>query len=304
MNFTTGSTRNVILGSFQSYMTQPSTSISQNLIMGSNGSYISGRTNQSSIISSSGSEIVVGNTASQSDNNVIIGSTNSSLLGDGTNDQNMGIYGAENSEISNSPYSKIFGGNVNKIIGGNFNSINGGQNNTISGSSDSSEIIGSNGSVIRNNADYSTILGSIDTTIDGHDYTSMISTSGRTSLYSNTVHVDNIHTFKTETFNVIDAGNVGGSINVDCSLGTIFTFSLTANTTPNFINIKTGQRFIFIVENTGSFTVPTATVGGVSSTVYAEGGTLNPTNNGFTKYQAVYASGILWINEELNYQSV
>lgn len=124
------------------------------------------------------------------------------------------------------------------------------------------------------------------------------------TLYSATTHVDNIHTYRTETFDVIAAGNVGGNINVDCSLGTIFTFTMTANTTPNFINIRTGQRFIFIVNNNGSYTVPTATVNGAGGTVFAKGGSLNPTNNGYTKYQAVYASGILWLDEELNFQAV
>ena len=127
---------------------------------------------------------------------------------------------------------------------------------------------------------------------------------GVQSIYSGTTHVENIHTYKTETFNVIDAGQVGGSINVNCSLGTIFLFEMTANTTPNFTNIRTGQRFIFIVNNAGSFTVPTATVNGVAGTVFAKGGSLNPTNNGYTKYQAVYADGILWLDEELNFQAV
>lgn len=128
--------------------------------------------------------------------------------------------------------------------------------------------------------------------------------SGVTTIYTATTHVDNIHTYKTETFNVVDAGQVGGNIDVNCALGTIFMFEMTANTTPNFINIRTGQRFIFIVNNAGSFTVPDATVNGTPSTVYSKGGALNPTNNGYTKYQAVYAGGILWLDEELNFQAV
>lgn len=127
---------------------------------------------------------------------------------------------------------------------------------------------------------------------------------GVQDLYSATTHVQAIHTYKQETFSVISAGNVGGNINVDCSLGTIFTFVMTANTTPNFVNLRPGQRFIFIVNNAGSFTVPTATVNGSSNTVYAKGGSLNPTNNGYTKYQAVYVDNILWLDEQLNFQAV
>jgi hypothetical protein len=216
----------------------------------------------------------------------------------------MGIYGADASTLHEAQYSQIMGGNNNQIRNGINNGILFGTYNTISGSTDTAEILGSDYCSVIGGADRSTIIASSGSTVNAGSARVMIATEGQTALYNNTTHTDNIHTYKTETFNVIDAGNVGGSINVDCSLGTIFTFALTANTTPNFINIKTGQRFIFIVENTGSFTVPTATVGGVSSTVFAEGGALNPTNNGFTKYQAVYAGGILWINEELNYQAV
>lgn len=132
----------------------------------------------------------------------------------------------------------------------------------------------------------------------------MISASGRSTNYDWTLHTDNIHTFKTETFDVINAGNVSGAINVDCSLGTIFKFNLIGNTTPNFINVRTGQRFIFIVYNTASFTVPTATVEGVSSTVYAKNGSINPSNGGYTKYTATYDGTYMFLDEELGFSAV
>ena len=132
----------------------------------------------------------------------------------------------------------------------------------------------------------------------------MIAASGQSTNYQWTLHTDNIHTYKTETFDVINAGNVSGSIDVDCSLGTIYKFTMIGNTTPNFINVRDGQRFIFIIYNNGSFTVPTATVGGVSSTVYAKNGSINPTNNGYTKYTATYDGTYMFLDEELAFSAI
>lgn len=174
-------------------------------------------------------------------------------------------------------------GSNNIISNGTTNGFAFGRGNRVSGCTEAGTI------GINNNVNHSKAV------VIGHTLS---------SLYQDTTHVQNIHTFKTESFNVVDAGQVGGSVNVNCSLGTIFLFEMTANTTPNFTNLRVGQRLTFIVNNTGTFTVPTATVGGVAGTVYAKGGTLNPSNNGYTKYQATYADGILWLDEETNFQAV
>jgi hypothetical protein len=131
----------------------------------------------------------------------------------------------------------------------------------------------------------------------------MLGTTGRTALYDNTTHVENSHNFKTESFGVTNVGSVGGSIDVDCSLGTLFYFTITANTTPNFINWKEGQRIQFYVDNSGSFTVPTATITGGGS-VYAKSGSLNPTNNEITAYYGTIVNGNMFLDEHLNFQPV
>ena len=148
-------------------------------------------------------------------------------------------------------------------------------------------------------------LGTRETTIQ-HQRSTMVSTSGRTSLYSGTTHVDNIHTFQTETFTETNGGNVGGAITVDCSQSTFYFFTMTADTSVNFTNVKDGQRFMFIVYNSGTYAVTGATVNGVSSTVYAKNGTINPTNNGYSKYVATYDSvnGFLFLDEELAFSAV
>ena len=144
------------------------------------------------------------------------------------------------------------------------------------------------------------------TDISGGEGVTMISTSGRSQQHSWTLHTDNIHTFQTETFTEVNAGNVGGSVDVDCSQGSFFLFTMTADTTPNFINVRDGQRFFFIVYNNGTWSVPTATVNGVSSTVYAKNGTINPQNNSYSKYTATYdgVNNLLFLDEEVGFAAV
>lgn len=165
-------------------------------------------------------------------------------------------------------------------------------------------IMGGTGNTLNANVNKSGILGGNDNTISASAENVIIAaSSGRTSLYNYTLHTDNIHTFKTETFNVISGGNVGGNVDVDCSLGTLFTFTMTANTTPNFINLKTGQRFMFIINNT-TFNVPAATINGVSGNVYAKNGTISPSSNSITKYTATYDGTRLFLDEEGAFSAV
>lgn len=279
---------------------------------------------QNSYVQNAGNGIVIGAVSSYISGGIrnFIQSSNSSMVNDvnygaiigghnhGMNGGNeSGIFAGYSNTMTNAQDSAILGGRGNSIdmnnacCGGNV--IMGGLDNYINNNPGiHSAIIAGTTNVIRDSSPKSAIIASETSVVSAKTQAVMVGTSGRTALYDYTVHFDNTHNYKTESFNVIAAGNVGGSINVDCSLGTIYTFTMTANTTPNFINLRDGQRFTFIVNNSGTFTVPTATVGGVSSTVYAKGGTLNPTNNGYTKYTAIYASGILWLNEELNFQAV
>jgi hypothetical protein len=192
--------------------------------------------------------------------------------------------------------SAVFGrANTNNagrsFIAGNLNVNNG----------DTSFIFSESSTI--NGGSYSAILGGNNSTISGGTNVVMLGTSGRTGLYDNTTHVENSHNFKTESFGVTNVGSVGGSINVDCSLGTLFYFTITANTTPNFINWKEGQRIQFWVDNSGSFTVPTATITGGGS-VYAKSGSLNPTNNEITAYYGTIVNGNMFLDEHLNFQPV
>jgi len=81
---------------------------------------------------------------------------------------------------------------------------------------------------------------------------------------------------------------------------------MTADTTPNFINVRNGQRFFFIVYNNGSWAVPTATLNGASGKVMAKNGSISPGNNSYSKYVATYDSinDLLFLDEETGFSAV
>ena len=143
------------------------------------------------------------------------------------------------------------------------------------------------------------MIGSREVTID-HQRSSMISASGRTSLYSGTTHVDNHHTFQTETFSIVTGGTVSGSINVDLSQGSLFKFTMNGDTSPTFINWRNGQQVQFWVYNSGSYTIPSISISG-SGSVLSKGGSINPTNNGWTGYYGTIVDGDMFLDEHLNF---
>jgi len=233
-------------------------------------------------------------------NHAIFNSIYSTTRGDGLRNQINNSYTCLISGSSNPTGIIILNSNGGKVQG----AFTGQQNAIIN--STASVISGDTVNLMRNN----TIIGSNNIKITGDsedkEYVTVIGveTPSSTVLKNNTTYVDNIHTYRIETFDVIDAGNVGGSIIVNCSLGTIYQFTMTANTSVDFQSITEGQRFIFIVYNSSNYTVGAMTVNGVGSTVYAKGGSVNPTNSGYTKYTATYVGGKLWLDEELNFQAI
>jgi len=212
------------------------------------------------------------------------------------------IFGGGGSQIRNtaSLYNTIVGGNINEIRAGNYNTILGGRYADIT-SGTINVIVGGNNSQLTG-GDNSAMLGGANNT-STHSQSVMLGGSSISSVYDNTAHAENAHTFKTESFDVEAVGNVGGSVDVDCSLATIYTFTMTADTAVNFVSPRTGQRFIFIVENT-TFNVTGATVNGTGSTVFAKNGTLNPSSNAITKYTATYDGSRMFLDEELNFSAV
>ena len=238
------------------------------------------------------------------------------------------IMGTEGGGITNSRFAQIIGGYSSSInTGANFQTIIG-SNAQITSSSERNLIISCpNGNIT--SGTNGALISTSNTNITGGDFNATLNinptnpeditgVSGATyiscfdtiitpnSKHNNTLHTDNIHTFKTESFQEVNGGNVGGPTTVDCSQGALYFFTMTADTSVDFTNIRDGQRFIFIVYNNGAFAVTGATVNGTPSTVYAKNGTINPSNNAYSKYTATYDSvnGYLFLDEELGFAAV
>lgn len=163
------------------------------------------------------------------------------------------------------------------------------------------------------NTDTSTITSSTGTTIIGGDNVSITNKKGlialglsnRTPAYDDTTFVENSHTYKVESFDVIAAGNVGGTISVDLSLGTLFTFTLTGSSSVDMVNGREGQRVQFFVYSTGGHSITAITINSGLGSVYTANGNLpSPTNNGYTLYTGVIMGGNMILLEDKSLAAV
>lgn len=309
-------TKDYIIGGDGNYISYLGANGNTNTLLGGVNNYI---TNQTSVGASNGRGSVIAGGSNcyinhkSNGNNHFIAASSSSYIDSGYG-QNA-ILASGNGYITGNSYHFLGGGRSNKITGTDDSALCGGNSNQVAGNQgfigggtsnyqrgNNSVILGGQSNQINPARNQAFIGGGISNTLS-HTNSAMIASSGRTSLYDLTLHTDNIHTYKTETFNVIAGGNVGGNVDVDCSLGTLFTFTMTADTTPNFINLRTGQRFMFIVNNT-TFNVLGATINGVSGNVFAKNGTISPSNNSVSKYTATYDGTRLFLDEELGFSAV
>ena len=143
-----------------------------------------------------------------------------------------------------------------------------------------------------------------------NDIAALIASSGQTTEYDQTLHTDHIFSFLGEGTKWRDGGNVSGSINVDLSQGSLYSFTITGNlTTISLDNTRIGGMYEFWVYNSGSFTISTIVLDGGTSNCFAKSGSVNPTNSGYTFYRLRVVDdgsgnkrGIL--NEHLNFQAL
>jgi hypothetical protein len=269
---------NAIIASFNS-STEIEGGFANTIIASNNGAFIQ-RGERNAVIGGAGTQIYGGG-------NQVAVATNGWNMNYGYNNF---VAASESGQMGNHRYSAVIGNYIlNEQEAGNQCLVAAGENNRLE----------SRGGF----ASWKSIISAKDTTSQDEG-AAMISTSGRSSNYQWTLHTDNIHTFKTETFDVLDAGSVSGSIDVDCSRATIYKFQLDGDTTPNFINVRTGQRFIFIVYNNGNHSVPSASVEGVANSVYAKNGNISPSNSGYSKYTATYDGTYMFLDEELGFAPV
>ncbi len=278
---------NTIIGANASNIS--GTTVSRSTIIGSSTAIISGNNINSLILNASASRIT-GTTGSF---NTIISSSSARIGGSGSSINNL-ILNSSSSIIEN-----FGGGDESSIIGGFRHKITGNTStqydNVVLGGTDDNLY----------DTFCSTFIGSSASTISGGTIVVGIGLDNRVidTPLDRTTYVENQYTYKTKSFGVINAGSVSGTIDVDLSLGTLFYFTITGNTTPNFINWREGQQIQFWVDNDGSHTVPTATISG-GGVVYAKAGSINPTNNEITGYYGTIINGNMFLDEHLNFQAV
>jgi len=297
----------ISIGQFNRNRGNDSICIGQNAILNSNSGICIGKNAQGSeqtiamgynIINYSQQSVSIGTAIqhqSQVQGGITIGYANDMLDNGGGNtnvligyDRTMRANGAL--WIASNSGTWVDYSNDSVMFGGRDNLMSGSTSIIINGSGNTASNL--NTAVIGGTGNTASLEGSM-----------MLNTFDRTSVYENTIHAENSHTFKTETFSIVDAGSVAGSVDVPCEDATIFKFTLTGDTTPNFVNPRTGQRFIFIVTNT-TYNVPGALVNGTGSLVYAKNGTISPSNNGVTKYTATFDGTYMYLDEESGFSLV
>jgi len=259
-----------------------------------------------------GNDACNGMIASQSSTMGFNGAYGSVMLG-GYNNYFKNFYGTFNEYRWST--SVLLGGSYNKQAddAGTGNGavaagvMLGGKDNTTKASSATRfpTFISTESSVIQGGSSRAVVIGGTTNTIDGKTDAVMIGTSGRTALYDETLHAENNHIYKTESFGVVAGGSVSGNVVVDCSLGSIYTFSLGGNITQlDFQNLRSGQRLEFIVENTTYNITGSALIDGVSGNVYAKNGIITISNNSITHYTATYDGTRLFLDEEGQFDAV
>lgn len=211
------------------------------------------------------------------------------------NSDRTAILGSEGCTLSSSS-SAMLGSYASSTAGNLYNVVIGSFQGTVNGLSGAME----NG----------VIVGSRDTTVN-HQRATMLATSGQTSAFSGTAHADNVHVYYTESKEVEVAGSVSGAVAIDLEgTASVKTFTIGGNITSlSLNNTRMGGIYEFWVYNSGSYTVSSITLDGVSSSVYAKGGAINPTNNGYTFYRLLIVDDGLGgkqgvLNEHLNFSAL
>jgi len=278
-----------------------------------------------------------GNTLTQG-NCLFVSGRGNQLTGN-YNDCDSGIYQSWNSiSYQAGKASVILGGYYNRLYdSSHYALIAGGEGNYIYNTSESSAIISSKYSTIRDVDDTCVILGASGGTINGissgarnivnigsynTDFTAygtiptntiMLGLFNRTVdstsqvPVSATTFTENLHIYRTESKETLTGQTATGDVTVDLSAQSVFEFEITGDITSiTFTNWREGGIYEFVVHNTGSYTITAAgvTLGGTANTVYAKGGAINPTNNGYTFYHMMIINGKGWLNEHLNFQAL
>lgn len=141
-------------------------------------------------------------------------------------------------------------------------------------------------------------------TVSNATYIGISSTITGNNQYTGTTHTESLHVYNQFSHEIIPLGNVSGVVSLNLRLGSVFTFTIVGNITSlDFTGWREGGDYKFWVTSSGNFNISTATIDG-GGDVLSKGGSLNPTNSGFTKYTGTVIDGDMILNEELDFQVV
>ena len=104
----------------------------------------------------------------------------------------------------------------------------------------------------------------------------MISTSGQTALYDDTLHAGDLHSFGQVSQGVQALGS-GDTFSMDWNLGGIVEMTLTGNSTCSMTNVRNGSSYLAYITTTGTQTLTPSASG---YTFKFEGGGFTFTTNG------------------------
>jgi len=121
-------------------------------------------------------------------------------------------------------------------------------------------------------------------------------------VQSSTTHKIRVEDFMAEP--VINAGDVGGAVEVDLSQGHWYVFTLQDNVEVDLFNEREGARYLFFVYSNGNFAVNAMRL--VSGkNIYSVGGTLpNPANNAWNLYEGMVINGGMVLTEIDNFAPI
>ena len=174
------------------------------------------------------------------------------------------------------------GGNAHSVSNGKRQSIFGGVSNTISSSNDDNTILGGNGNTIGGTTSGSTLVGCI----------------GKTALYDNTTHVENLHTYRTPSTQVQPISS-GTTFTCNLENGAKSQFYITGTSTVNITNVRDGASFMIKTQTDGNHNMTWTATGGY--TFVFEGGIKDPGNNVTDIFVFEVFGSVIYGNRRHNY---
>jgi len=188
-------------------------------------------------------------------------------------------------DIESGSYNAEIGGTKHRNPSGSYNGYLSGRANTGSTSNYGAFISGES-NIITGAGTYNSIINGSGNTISSKTRATMVGTDNRTANYDNTTYTENLFAYQAHGVEWKQGGNVSGSFSVDLSTGSLFSFTITGNIgTIQLNNTKIGYEYEFWVYNSGTYTISSINLDGVSNSCFAKGSSVNPTNNGYTYYR-------------------